>query len=187
MESLNVHPFGINTLLTTQQAIPCLVCYPAVQLDSSGATATPSTYGSGLLGEEQRLMQGWATPKATADMIALLELFGTKIERSVIEDAYACCAHSFEPTLQFLVSAGCSLCAMLATYFSICRVRTPRSRIAYVNSAAITGVVGPQTRIASFVVLWGVFCCVHPGQGLSMYTLLSLKQWLSPKSVSYSV
>eukprot|EP00967_Tisochrysis_lutea_P105010 scaffold159747_cov21-Tisochrysis_lutea.AAC.1 len=166
MESLNVHPFGINTLLTTQQAIPCLVCYPAVQLDSSGATATPSTYGSGLLGEEQRLMQGWATPKATADMIALLELFGTKIERSVIEDA---------------------LCAMLATYFSICRVRTPRSRIAYVNSAAITGVVGPQTRIASFVVLWGVFCCVHPGQGLSMYTLLSLKQWLSPKSVSYSV
>mmetsp|Transcript_19786 Transcript_19786/g.55202 ORF Transcript_19786/g.55202 Transcript_19786/m.55202 type:complete len:156 (+) Transcript_19786:32-499(+) len=69
----------------------------------------PSTYGSGLLGEEQRLMQGWATPKATADMIALLELFGTKIERSVIEDAYACCAHSFEPTLQALMDvAACA-------------------------------------------------------------------------------
>lgn len=45
-------------------------------------------------------MQELSTPQATADMIALLELFGAKLERAVIEDAFACCAHAFEPTLQ---------------------------------------------------------------------------------------
>jgi len=50
-------------------------------------------------------MQGWGTPKATADMIALLELFGARLERTVIEDAYVCCGRAFEPTLQ--VSCCC--------------------------------------------------------------------------------
>jgi len=61
-------------------------------------------------------MQEWGTPKATADMIALLEVFGTRIERTVIEDAYVCCAHAFEPTLQ----VGVCVCVCVCT----CAART---------------------------------------------------------------